>query len=127
MQTLAEWTFRKSHFLRPFFGMVFLSSVAVFVTSLVCAQTQTSPNVVLIDETLVFSWRIVVLITISAVGYGGVAWSVNNHHRMTTIHLSKEDICKDFLPRTECDLTQKAIATALQGIKEDLTEIKSKL
>jgi len=124
---VTEWVYRYRGFLRPTFGMLFVMAVGLLVASCVAAQQAAGPKVVLIDERLVFSWRIVLMAVVAAVGYGGVAWSVAAHHKNTVIHLSVTDIERDFPRRAECALRHEVLCEDLHEIKADLKDIKGRL
>jgi hypothetical protein len=117
-------------FLRATFTMMFWLSSAVMVVLAGAGYAQpesATTQRILISEDLTFSWPIVVLIVVSAVGYGGVVWSVRQHHQDKGIHLSVMDIAAEFRRKSECTLQHVALAETLKDIKDALREIKEQL
>ena len=119
---------------RAFFGMTFvLSTIAVVgFTVLVWAQgpadvtraTTTTQEHLIISEDIMFSWPIVIMIVTSAVGYAGVVYSVNQHHKDARIHLDCATLLTMFRPKGECEIIHQSLATGQQEIKEALVEIR---
>ena len=124
----------RRNFLCPMFGMALvLSVVAALLVGGVSTVAQPMPKAAASDETLTvnenttFSWPIVVLIVTSAIGYGGVVWSVRQHHTDGHVHMTDQDIAKDFPRRAECAITHKALDDTLARIEASLGKIEAKV
>ncbi len=111
-------------FLRPFFAFAFLLSVTAAVAA--WAQAKAAPAVK-IDESVTFSWPIVLLIVTSAVGYGMTYSKVISHIGNADIHLTQDVVSKEHPRREECQLKHTAFDDFRKEVREDLREIKDML
>lgn len=127
-------------FARAFFGACFILSVVALLCSvgMVLAQpagtnSSRQPIVVnangetehvVISENITFSWPVVVVIVVSASGYAGMVYSVNQHHKDGKIHLDFPTITSKLPTREECALKHTALENDVAEIKEGMKEIR---
>jgi len=109
-------------FLRPVLGMACCMGMAVLAVELAWGQTGSQRLVV--TEEIAFSWPIVCLIVVSALGYGGVVLSVKQHHASQDIHLTLEKIGARHRTREECVLEHGAIGERLKLMQDTLNDIQ---
>ena len=119
---IVAWVAQRANFLRPALGMLCIMGCAMIAASIIYAQTDA--QVVVVDETMLFSWKVLAMAIVGACGYGGVLWSVSAHHKNETIHLTMADLDERYTRKEMCQVQHAALVRELGTINLGIAEIK---
>jgi len=112
-------------FLRTLFGASFWCSLLTLLAcSVGVAQVlKRQGSAVVIDETIMFSWPVMLLAVVSAAGYVTMVVANNNHRNDSHIHLTEEQMDARHPSREVCDLKHSELLKRLDNVDGMLRQL----